>query len=186
MVIYGVALAALATAGVTLFLVAGENFYATKALTWLAGSVHAAKWSNVSQVALLMVLLLSSLPFLLRPIEQMQIDAQSAYSTGLNVNKNLIVLLGLAVLLTATAVSFAGGIAFVGLVAPHMARLLFKGKIGFSLVAAALIGGAIVVAADLMARIAFHPIEIPTGALTAALGAPYFFWLLLRRSKQND
>ena len=185
MVIYGVALAALASAGVTLFLVAGENFYATKALTWIAGSVHAAKWSSVTQVGLMMCVLLVFLPFLLRPIEQMQIDNQSAFSTGLSVDFELIKILVLAVLFTATAVSFAGGIAFVGLVAPHAARLLFKGRVAYSLIACAFLGGAIVVSADLAARLLFQPTEVPTGTLTAVLGAPYFFWLLFKRSKNH-
>ena len=132
-----------------------------------------------------MTLLCIVLPFLVRPMEQMQNDNQSAFSTGLNVNANLIVLLVLAVLFTATAVSFAGGIAFVGLVAPHAARLIFKGKVAFSMAACALLGATIVVGADLMARVLFQPTEVPTGTLTAVLGAPYFFWLLLRRSKSN-
>jgi iron complex transport system permease protein len=91
----------------------------------------------------------------------------------------------LAVLFTSTAVAYAGGIAFVGLIAPHAARLLFKGKVGYALVATPLIGGTIVVGADLLARILFQPLEVPTGALTAALGAPYFFWLLIKRSKKH-
>lgn len=184
-IIYGIAMSSLASAGVTLFLVAGDNFYAVKALTWVAGSVHSAKWSQVIQVGMMMFILLSLLPFVTTQIDQMALDEFSASATGLNVSGITIKLAILALFFTATAVSFAGGIAFIGLIAPHAARMTFGHQSRWNLVGSALIGGILIVAADLLARVAFQPLEVPTGALTAAFGAPYFIWLLMSGRKKH-
>jgi iron complex transport system permease protein len=82
------------------------------------------------------------------------------------------------------AVAFAGGIGFVGLMAPHIGRKLVGSAFGGLLPVSALIGGIIVVVADLIARTAFAPLEIPAGVFTSAIGAPYFIYLLYKNRKK--
>ncbi|WP_370160572.1 FecCD family ABC transporter permease [Limimaricola soesokkakensis] len=177
LLLYGVALATLAKAIVVLLLIVGPVYRASQALIWLAGSVQAAQGRDV-------VLLGLSLPVLIllaRPLDQLRLDPDSAFATGLPVAAVRGAALALAVVLAAGAVSVAGGIGFVGLLAPHAARLLFGSRAAPQLMGAALLGAAMTTGADLMVRLAFRPFEVPVGAMTAALGAPFFLWLLNRR-----
>lgn len=185
MILYGIAMAALASAMVTIMIIVGPVYRATQALTWLAGSVYAAHWNDVMIVGGILALAVPFLLLLPRDMEQLSMDDQSARASGLAVTPAFIALVTLSVVLTATAVSFVGGVAFVGLLAPHAARLMVGHKAIPLIIASALIGATIVVAADLLGRVAFVPIEVPTGAITAIVGAPYFLWLLIRRSRSH-
>lgn len=182
-ILYGVALGALAKAGVTLFMVDGPVHRASQAAMWLAGSVHQARWSDVSTLAGALALVVPLTLLLTRRMDQLELDEQSAAATGLPVRATQLMLFALATCLTAAAVSFAGAIGFVGLVAPHAARLLVGGRAFGQAVAAALLGAAMVTAADLVVRLAFAPLEVPAGAVTAVIGAPYFLFILLRAGR---
>ncbi|WP_082143966.1 FecCD family ABC transporter permease [Nitratireductor soli] len=182
-ILYGVALGALAKAGVTLFMIDGPVHRASQAAIWLAGSVHQARWSDVSTLACVLALIVPLTMLLTRRMDQLELDEQSAAATGLPVRATQLMLFALATCLTAAAVSFSGAIGFVGLVAPHAARLAIGGRALPQAVAAALIGAAMVVAADLVVRVAFAPLEVPAGAVTAVVGAPYFLFILLRAGR---
>ncbi|MCR4267445.1 iron ABC transporter permease [Nitratireductor sp. ZSWI3] len=182
-ILYGVALGALAKAGVTLFMIDGPVHRASQAATWLAGSVHEARWSDVSTLAAALAVLVPLAFLVMRRMDQLQLDEQSAAATGLPVRATQLVLFALATCLTAAAVSFAGAVGFVGLVAPHAARLVIGGRALPQAVGALLLGSAMLVAADLAVRIAFAPLEVPAGAVTAVIGAPYFLFILLRAGR---
>jgi iron complex transport system permease protein len=179
-ILYGIALAALAKAAVTLMMILGPVYRANQALTWLTGSVGAAHWSDVFVVAAGLGVAAVILVALRDTIRQLVLDADSAAATGVAVGRAQVVLLVLAVALTALAVSQVGAIGFVGLVAPHVARLLHGQFTGGYLVATALVGGLLVLGADTLARLIAAPLELPAGALTALIGAPLFLWLLLK------
>ncbi len=185
LILYGVALAALANALVVLLIIAGPVFRASQALIWLAGSVHTAEWRDVQLLALCIAGLAIPALFLIRPLDQMRLDDQSARASGLSITATRIAALALSVLMTAAAVSVVGGIGFVGLIAPHLARLLFGSRIGAQMLGAALIGPIMIVGADLIARLAFQPLEVPAGALTALIGAPYFLYIMFRRGQAH-
>lgn len=185
MIVYGIALGALASALVTVLMIVGPIYRANQALTWLAGSVQAAHWNDVTIVAMLLAALLPLVALLPRAIDQMALDDQSAAASGLGVTPTFLLLMGLSVLLTATAVSFVGGVAFVGLIAPHAARFLVGRRAVPMLLMSAIIGAGMVAASDLLGRLAFAPLEVPTGAITALVGAPYFLWLLIGRSRSH-
>lgn len=185
MILYGIAISALASALVTLFIVVGPVYRASQALTWLAGSVYAAHWEDVGIIAALLVLTLPVLALLPRAMDQLALDNNTAMATGLAVTPLTVGLVALSVVLTATAVSFVGGIAFVGLIAPHAARLLVGHTAGPRLMASALVGAIITLCADLIGRVVFVPLEVPVGAVTALVGAPYFLWLLIMRSRSH-
>ncbi|MEL6679569.1 MAG: iron chelate uptake ABC transporter family permease subunit, partial [Pseudomonadota bacterium] len=104
---------------------------------------------------------------------------------GLQVSATRTLVLLLSVLLTAAAVSVVGGVGFVGLIAPHFARMLFGTTAFPQLIGAATLGATMVVGADLLGRLAFQPLEVPTGALTALIGAPYFLFILFRQGRAH-
>ena len=180
MILYGIALAALAKAAVTLMMILGPVYRANQALTWLTGSVGAAHWSDVAVVGAGLALCVPVLLALRLRFRQIALDPDSAAATGLSLGGTQVALLALAVLLTALAVSQVGAVGFVGLVAPHAARLWHGQFTPGYIVSTALIGGLMVLGADTLARTIAAPLELPAGAITALVGAPVFLWLLLK------
>lgn len=185
LILYGVALAALANALVVLMMIVGPVYRSGQALIWLAGSVHQAEWRDAAILGTAFAVALPALAAMARPLDQMRLDAVSAFSTGLPVAAARAAALVLSVLLAAAAVSVAGGIGFVGLIAPHAARLLLGTGAARLMAGSAIIGAAIVTGADLIVRLAFQPLEVPTGAVTALIGAPYFLFLLSRTGRAH-
>ena len=183
MILYGVGLAALAKAAVTLMMILGPVYRASQAMTWLTGSVSAAHWSDAATVALGLALCVPVLVILGPSLRQIVLDPLSAVATGLALGRTQIVLLILSVLLTALAVSQVGAVGCVGLVAPHVARLWHGQFTPGYLVSTALNGGVMVLGADTLARIVAVPLELPAGAITALIGAPVFLWLLLKGNR---
>ncbi|QDY71047.1 FecCD family ABC transporter permease [Qingshengfaniella alkalisoli] len=183
LILYGVAIGALAKAAVTIMMILGPVYRASQALTWLTGSVGAAHWTDVWTVASVLALSVPLLWLAVLPLTQLQLDPDSARSTGLSLGRSQTSLIGLAVLLTAAAVAFVGAIGFVGLIAPHLARRIIAGRGAPFLIASATLGACLVLAADIIARIAIPPLELPAGALTALFGAPLFLYLLLLRRR---
>lgn len=180
LILYGIAIAALAKALVTLLMIMGPVYLAGQAMTWLAGSVGAAHWSDVAILGAVLVLSLPLIALSARVLAQLRLDADSARATGLSLGAAQIAMVALAVMLTGASVAFVGAIGFVGLIAPHAARRLV-GEGGASwLPVSALLGASLVLAADILARIIAPPIEVPAGAVTAVLGAPLFILLLIR------
>ncbi|MDO5641213.1 MAG: iron ABC transporter permease [Paracoccus sp. (in: a-proteobacteria)] len=183
LILYGIAMGALAKALVTLLMIMGPVHLPGQAMMWMAGSVGAAHWSDVAALALV---LLVSLPLLLAAgpvLAQMRLDGDSARASGLALGRAQIAMVALAVALTGSAVAFVGAIGFVGLIAPHGARHLVREGSPAWLAASALIGAALVLGADILARVIAPPLEIPAGAVTAVLGAPLFILLLVRGRK---
>lgn len=185
LILYGVALAALANALVIVLVVLGPVFRASTALIWLAGSVHAAHWDDVAILAAVLAAALFLLALLARRMDQILLDDLSAEATGLSVAGAKGGLLALCVVLTAGAVSFAGGISFVGLIAPNIARALVGLRARALLFVTPFVGATLVLGADILARIVAQPIELPTGSITALIGTPYFLFLLFRQVRHG-
>lgn len=185
LILYGIALAALANALVIVLVVLGPVYRASTALIWLAGSVHAAHWDDVAILAVVLGAALLLLALLTRRMDQIMLDDRSAEATGLAVTGAKAWLLALSVVLTAGAVSFAGGISFVGLIAPNIARALVGLRARTLLLVTPLIGASLVLGADIIARVVAQPVELPTGSVTALIGAPYFLFLLFRQVRHG-
>jgi len=180
MVLIGIGISALAKAVVTMLLVLSEVAATTKAYLWLTGSLYGA---NMTDVYLLLpwVALLLPLTFVLaRTVNVKELGDDIATGLGVKVQVYRLLFLLISVMLAGSAVAFAGGIAFVGLVAPHMSRLLVGRSFAGLIPVTAIIGGIIVIVADIVARTAFLPKDLPTGVFTAAIGAPFFIYLLFR------
>jgi len=113
-----------------------------------------------------------------RSLNAMLLGEETAANLGLDVRRERVILLGLATLVTASAVAIAGLIGFVGLVVPHIARRMVGGSHARVLPMSLLVGGAFLVLADLVARVVLAPAELPIGVVTAFVGAPFFAGLL--------
>ncbi len=128
--------------------------------------------------------LLAALAFR-REMELMSLGDDVAHSLGLRVERFRALFLIAAAMLAGAAVSFAGLLGFVGLVAPHLVRLLLRDDARLAVPVAAALGGALCLLCDLVARTAFAPYELPVGIVLSFLGAPFFLWLLLRSRRRG-
>jgi iron complex transport system permease protein len=147
---------------------------------WMMGGLSAASWAYVSVIAPMFAIGAIAVIALSRGLNLMLLGEERAGHLGLDVRRFRVLALGVASLLTAAAVAVTGLIGFVGLMVPHMMRLLL-GPDHRTLLPASLLGGAtVLVLADLVARVVMPPVEIPVGIVTALLGGPFFVWLLVR------
>ncbi|WP_053171467.1 iron ABC transporter permease [Streptomyces sp. SBT349] len=180
LVLVGVGVSYVTTALVTTLIVATDPFNATKALTWLSGSTYGRAYEHLVPLALVCLVVIPLAWAGHRYLDLISIDEDTPRVLGLNVPRTRLALLGCGVLLTGTAVAAIGMIGFVGLVAPHAARTLLGRRHRWVIPVAALLGGALVVLADLLGRTVIAPDQLPAGLLTAVIGTPYFLWLLHR------
>ncbi len=183
-ILMGIGLDAIATAITSLLITFGEIYDVSNALVWLAGSVYGRTWE---QVFLLLPWLIVFVPMALtlaRHLNALNLGDDVAKGLGSHVEwqRGLLVLVGVA--LAGAGVATAGMIGFVGLIAPHLGRQLVGTNHEGLIPISALLGGMIVVMADLLGRTLFAPIELPCGVVTAAIGAPYFLYLLIRNRKK--
>ena len=179
MAIIGVALSAL-WAAISHYLMLTNPVEINTAMLWLTGSLWGRSWSYLNVVLPWLVVLLP-LPFIFcRDLDTLGLGENKASTLGVTVNKVQISVLVLAVALSTTAVAICGPIAFLGLVAPHLARRLVGGRHRTLLPAALIIGALLLQLSDIFARVIDPPTELPAGILTAIIGAPYFFYLLMR------
>lgn len=179
MAIIGVALSALWTA-LGQYIMLSHPMDINSAMVWLTGSLWGRSWSYVV-VILPWILLLLPLPFLFcRDLDTLALGENKAATLGVSLKRTQILVLLLSVGLAATAVAICGPITFLGLVAPHLARHLVGGRHRALLPTALIVGAMLLLLSDILARIIAPPVELPAGVLTAILGAPYFFYLLMR------
>ena len=179
MAIIGVALSAL-WAAISHYLMLTNPVEINTAMLWLTGSLWGRSWSYLNVVLPWLVVLLP-LPFIFcRDLDTLGLGENKASTLGVTVSKVQISVLVLAVALSTTAVAICGPIAFLGLVAPHLARRLVGGRHRSLLPAALIIGALLLQLSDILARVIDPPTELPAGILTAIIGAPYFFYLLMR------
>lgn len=148
---------------------------------WLAGNIWGTDWPFI--IALLPWLIIL-IPFVLYKANRLNIlglNEPVAIGLGISIEKERIVVLLAAVALAASAVSVTGGIAFVGLIAPHIAKALVGSRNQLFIPVAILIGGWFLLVADTIGRNLIEPNGIPAGIIVALIGAPYFMYLLLRK-----
>lgn len=165
-------------------LAAADVDLATRAKVWLVGSLHGRGWEHVAGVALALALLLPVAVALGRRLSALALGEHSAATLGVPVARTQIALLVVAFACTGTATAAAGPINFVALLAPQIAKRLVRGP-GVPLVASALVGAVLLLAADLVARLLIPDAELPAGAVTAIVGAPYLLWLVVRLGRRS-
>lgn len=180
-ILTGIGIGAFLAALSSLLITYGEVELVMTAMVWLAGSVHAAGWHDVIMLAGWVMLVLPVMLGASRRLNAMLLGGDTAAGLGVPVRRALVVTVAAAVVAAAGGVSAVGTLGFVGLVAPHVARLLVGERQGTLLVASALVGAVLVSAADLVGRLAFAPVQLPAGIVTALIGVPYFCALLWQR-----
>lgn len=180
LVLIGIGIAAATKALTTIFILFGPYGLANKATLWLTGSVYGSSWKEVSVLLPWVIVLFIVSLLLTRNLNVQELGDDIAASVGSGVQRHRFLFLIISSALAGGAVAFAGGIGFVGLIGPHIGRKLVGSSFGGLLPVSAFLGGLIVVLADLVARTAFSPLDIPAGIFTAAIGAPYFIYLLIK------
>jgi iron complex transport system permease protein len=170
----GLAVSALAGAGTSVLLVATDEFRVKTVLFWLAGGLEGRGATHLQLGAAFILTGCALLVLFSRPLDVLSLGTEEASALGLRVSRMRFTILGLSALVAGACTAVAGSVPFVGLVAPHALRPLV-GPRGRHLLPASFLGGAIlVVLADLLSRTTSSRIDLPLGALTAFVGAPYF------------
>lgn len=181
LVLTGVGVSALLTAVSTFILVFSPLTTTFSAYVWLAGSVYGATWQDVRALGIWWLGYLPALFLLSRHVVVQQLDDGLATGIGARVQMQRAMLLLLSVALAGAAIAHGGAMAFVGLIAPHIARqLMGPGFVGLA-VMTALCGAVLVMLADIVGRVVFLPADLPAGIFVAALGTPFFLWLLIKQ-----
>lgn len=181
LLIAGVVVAAFFTACIAFILSMSSARTVQSAVLWIMGSLSAADWGDVVTAAVYTLPAAVVLWTLARPLNLLAIGEDTAFYLGADVEGVKRAALAVAALITAASVAVAGVIGFVGLVVPHALRLLVGSDNRVLLPLAFLAGAAFLMLADLAARVALAPAEIPVGVITAFVGVPVFL-VLLRRS----
>lgn len=149
---------------------------------WLMGSLDVAAYAPLGAALVPMAIAFAGFATLPRALDLISVGAESAAARGVDVTRSERVALVSASLATGAAVSLAGPVAFVGIIVPHLVRLVVGADHRLVLPASALFGAAFLIGCDLVARTVLAPIELPVGIVTAILGGPFFLWLLFRRA----
>ena len=178
----GTALSSLLS-GLVSFIMALRDSDLHQIFFWLLGGFGGSNWNNFRAILPYLLPGIAVLLILARPLDMLAFGEESAQSMGVPIELMRILTVVAASLTTAAAVSVSGIIGFIGLLAPHAARLIFGPSHRILMPAAALIGAIILVLADMFARTILAPVELPVGVLTSMLGAPFFLYLL--RSKRE-
>lgn len=147
---------------------------------WLAGRITGTTWDHVLALLPWIILLFAFVFYRSRNLDVMTFGDHIATGLGVSVEKERLVFYAAATMLAAACVSVSGGIGFVGLIAPHLARKLVGHNHKYLLPASALAGALLLLIADTLGRSLFLPSEIPAGIVVAVIGAPYFLYLLAR------
>lgn len=179
----GVSVSSFCTA-LTSYLMLHAHNELRRALSWLLGGTAMTGWDPVIAVTPFILFGLISLILLAYPLNVLQFGEEQAQQLGLNVNKVKILIVLASSLTAASAVAFSGIIGFVGLIVPHIVRLVWSSDYRKLIPLSILLGMVVLLVTDILSRIVIPSQEIPIGIITALAGAPFFLWVL-RRSKQQ-
>ena len=152
-------------------------------LSWMMGSLSNSSWDQLRIISPYIAIGLVVIFLFARPLNVMQLDEEQAQQLGVHVERTKLILLAAATLITAAAVCFVGTIGFVGIIVPHMVRLIWGPDHRLLLPLSAITGAILLILADTASRTLMSPSEIPVGVITAFLGAPFFLFLLKRTKK---
>lgn len=184
LVLAGVAISSFTTA-ITSFIMLKSTGELRRSLVWLLGGSTLSGWQPVIGMLPYVALGIGMLLTMGYTLNVFQFGDEQATQMGLKVEKRRLIVIIAASLTTAAAVSFSGVIGFVGLITPHIIRLLTGGDYRRILPLSTIAGAAFLLMADILARVVLAPQEVPVGIITALAGAPFFIWVL-RRSRPDE
>ena len=150
-------------------------------MRWLMGDLDVSSYGPLLATLPLVILSFSAFAWLARPLNLLSLGVDTAETRGLDVVRAQRIAFVSASLATGAAVSVGGPVGFIGIIVPHLVRLMVGSDHRIVLPASALFGAAFLVACDVLSRTLIAPIELPVGIITALIGGPFFLWLLIRR-----
>ena len=153
-----------------------------RAMRWLMGNLDVSSYRQLAAPVPFIVLSAAIFVWLAKPLNLMAAGTAAAEARGLDVQRAQRLAFFSASVITGAAVSIGGPIGFVGIIVPHLVRLVAGADHRIVLPASAFVGGAFLVACDVIARTILSPVELPVGIVTAVIGGPFFLWMLIRRS----
>jgi len=180
MLIAGIAISALGMAGTGLLIYMANDNQIRDITFWSLGSLAGSTWQKAAIAAVVILPSLLALPFLARGLNAFTLGEAAAFHMGVPVERFKRVAILMVAAATGVSVALSGGIVFVGMIVPHLIRIAAGPDHRFLLPASALLGGCLLLAADMVTRVIVAPAELPIGILTALIGAPFFLWILLR------
>jgi iron complex transport system permease protein len=181
MILMGVGFSMAASGLMVLLISSAERDQVAFITNWLAGNVWGGDWPYVYFTLPIMLVLMVYLVFQTQTLNIIQLGDQQAKSLGVALKKKVFQYLLVATMLASISVALVGNISFIGLLAPHIAKQLVGQRNQRFLPLAALIGGNLLLMADLLARNIIQPNGLPTGILVAVIGAPYFIYLIIKK-----
>jgi iron complex transport system permease protein len=185
MILVGLGVSALLEALKTLFLIFSPIAVLSQAKIWITGTVYGANWDTVRYFSPWLLFFLPILFILARRMNIQVLGNELPALLGGRIQLQRFALIFTAAGLAGSAVAFVGGIGFIGLMAPHISRRLVGGSHGVLLIGSAAVGAILLVTADLIGRTLFAPRDIPAGVFTAAIGAPFFLYMLIKAKKKR-
>ena len=183
MLLGGIAMMFLFSSSIALLQYFASDEAAKEVTFWLIGSLSYANWDKVKAIFIVLVLTVPLLMWKARDLNIIIAGDDTAKSLGLDVAKIRVMLMVLASLLTASIVCFTGTIGFIGLVAPHITRMIIGGDNRFVFPVSALVGGVLLSVADIVAITVMSPVILPIGIVTSYMGVPLFMYLIMRKRK---
>ena len=181
MLLAGIALGAMAMAFTGLLIFLADDRQLRDLTFWGLGSLAGATWAKILAAGPIMIAGLLAAPFLARGLNALSLGEATANHLGIPVQRMKYVAIVSVAASVGASVAVSGGIGFVGIVVPHLLRLLIGPDNRYLLPASALLGASLLLLADAVSRTIVAPAELPIGIVTAAVGAPFFLWILLRK-----
>ncbi|MGE0212024.1 MAG: FecCD family ABC transporter permease [Parvibaculaceae bacterium] len=181
MLLAGIALGALAASLTGLIVFLADDRTLRDITFWSLGSLGGGTWNKAFAAGLLIVPVLAVAPMIGNALNALQLGEAEAAHLGIEVERTKRLMILLVAAAVGAAVAVSGVIGFIGLVVPHLLRLSIGPDNRFLLPAAGLLGATLLVGADIVARTIVTPAELPIGIVTAAVGAPFFLWLVLKQ-----
>ncbi|MEW9095896.1 MAG: iron ABC transporter permease [Clostridiaceae bacterium] len=185
LIIIGIGVSAIFKALTNILIINGPVVFIKEATTWITGTIYGANWTHAMLITVIFFAFTIMALIFIKELNLHQLEDEVITVLGSNVHKSRLILLCISAGLTAGAVTIGGGIAFVGLIAPHIARKLVDSKFENLIPLSILIGGIITLLADFASKWLFYPQDLPIGIFTASIGAPYFIYLLIKNRKYS-
>lgn len=172
---------------ITMMIIYGAKHEAQvrSAMFWLLGSFAGIQWSNLPLTAIIVILFMLYIYMFNQDLDVLLLGNHEAAQMGLSVKQLQLSIVVISSIVIATLVSKVGVVGFIGLIIPHLARIIGGPKHKHTLLFSALIGSIVMIWSDVLSRALYSPEEIPIGVLTSLLGAPLFIWIIMNRYKHN-
>lgn len=184
MILAGIAIMYLFQAMTSFLQYVGHAEQVQEVVFWMMGSMGRSSWDKVWIVTAVLAICFPYLLLKSWDINALGAGDETATSLGVNVEKTRVISMMAVSIITASIICFTGTIGFIGLVSPHITRMVIGGDHRFLLPASALVGAILLLGADTLARTILSPVILPVGIMTAFLGVPFFVYLFMRRKKE--